>query len=312
MGTPRPFPVNARLTAISLAFSNPDIALIGDKVLPPTPVSEKFSWKSYSPEQAYTVPDVKVGRTGRPGEVEFFATQIEDAVEDFGLDDYVPQSDINADEDKFRPMEIATNFTTGLVKLAREIRVANKVFNNATYIASQRQTLAGVTQWSDYVNSNPEAVISDALDVPLMKPNIAVFGQRSWTITRRHPKLVQAILGTTTGAGQVTRQQFADYFELQEVLVGAGIQNTAKRGQATPVMSRVWGKHVSFIYRDRTAGPQSGVTFGFTGENKSRFVRERFDPDRGLEGAYQVRVGERVKEVVCAPACGYFFENAVA
>lgn len=308
----RPFPVSARLTAISLAYSNPDISLIGDMVLPPTPVSEKFSWKLYAPEQAYTVPDTKVGRTGRPTEVEFFATNMEDSVVDYGLDDYVPQSDIDNDVDGYKPAEVATNFTTGLVKLAREIRVANLVFNNATYVAGQKATLAGVTQWSDYTNSNPATVIADALDVPIMRPNIAVFGQRSWTVTRQNPKLVQAILGSTTGAGQVTRQQFADYFELQEVLVGSGLQNTAKRGQATPVMSRVWGKHVSFIYRDRTAGPQSGITFGFTGQNKARFVRERFDPDRGLEGANQIRVGERVKEIVCAPSCGYFFENAVA
>jgi hypothetical protein len=308
----RPFQVNKRLTAISLAFSNPDLVLIGDQVLPATPVAEKFSWKSYAPEQAYTVPDTKVGRTSRPNEVEFNATDVEDAVVDHGLDDYVPLTDVTADVDGFDPLGTATNWTTKLVKLAREIRVANMVFNNANYVAGQKVVLSGTGQWSDYTNSNPSGVINDALDACIMRPNIAVFGQRSWTLTRQNPKLVQAILGMNTAAGQVTRQQFADYFELQEVLVGSGFVNTAKRGQPTAAMNRVWGKHVSFIYRDRQAGPQAGLTYGFTGENQSRFVREKLDEDRGLNGAYRIRVGERVKEVICAPSCGYYFENAVA
>jgi hypothetical protein len=306
----RPFPISSRLTAISLAYQNPDVSLIYDEVLPETPVDASFKWMNYAQEQAYTVPDSKVGRTSRPNEVEFSGTEVQDAVVDHGFDDYVPVEDVTDDNQGVDPLGIATNFTTGLVKLAREIRVASLVFANGTYVSGQKATLAGASQWSD-PSSDPGPVISDALDSCLMRPNMAIFSQISWTKTRRNPNLVKAILGTTTGAGMVTRQQFADYFELQKVLVGAGFVNTAKRGQ-TAVMSRVWGKHVSFIYRDRTAGPQSGVTFGFTGANQKRFVRERIDPDRGLNGSYQVRVGERVKEVVCAPQCGYFFENAVA
>ena len=38
----------------------------------------------------------------------------------------------------------------------------------------------------------------------------------------------------------VSRQEFAEFFELQEVLVGAGFVNQAKKGQAAS-MARVWG-----------------------------------------------------------------------
>lgn len=307
----RPFPINPKLTAISLAYSNPDVTLIGEEVLPSTPVDASFKWMSYAQEQAFTVPDTKVGRTSKPTEVEFSGTEVTDSVVPYGLVDYVPVDDVEQDNQGVDPMGLATNFTTGLIRLAREIRVANQVFNNANYIVGQKATLSGTSQWSDYANSNPVTVIMDALDVPLMRPNIGVFGQRTWTILRQHPKVVQAVLGSTTGAGQVTREQFANYFELQKVLVGAGFQNTAKRGQAASI-SRVWGKHASFIYRDRTAGPQGGVTFGFTGEYQKRFVREGIDMSRGLNGAHAITVGEQVKEVICAPQCGSYFENAVA
>lgn len=307
----RPFPVNARLTAISLAFQNPDVALIHELVLPGTPVDASFKWMDYAAAQSYTVPDTKVGRTSVPNEVELMGTEQTSSVVDHGLDDYVPVSDVEQDNQGVDPLGRATNFTTGLVRLAREIRVANLVFNTNSYIAGQKSTLAGTNQWSDPANTNAADVISDALDVPLMRPNIAVFGQTAWTKTRRNPKIVQAVLGSTTGAGMVTRRQFAEYFELQDVFVGSGFFNTAKRGQ-TATYTRVWGKHASLIYRDRTAGPQTGVTFGFTGEFGKRFVMEGMDSKRGIKGSYQVRVAEQVREVICAPQCGYFFENAVA
>ncbi|WP_290889390.1 major capsid protein [Arenimonas sp.] len=307
----RPFPINPTLTAIALAYRNPDVALIADDVLPPTPVAQEFKWLSYDLAQGYSVPDVKVGRKSYPNEVEFLATEVQDKVVDYALDDFIPNEDLEADNQGVDPMGTATMYLRNLMQLAREIRVANLVFAQATYPAANRVVLAGNSQWSDPVNSDPVAAIGDALDVPIMRPNIAVFGQVTWTKLRRHPKLVQAIKGTAQGAGQVSRQEFADFFELQGVHVGAGFVNTAKKGQAVS-MSRVWGKHATFLYRDRAAGPQAGVTFGYTGRWGSVMAGNIPDEKRGYNGGQTVRVGQREKELVVAPGVSYFFENAVA
>ena len=70
----KPFPVSARLTAIALAYRNPDIALIADQVLPRTPTAEEFRWLKYDLAQGFTVPDTRVGRKSRPNQVDFAAT----------------------------------------------------------------------------------------------------------------------------------------------------------------------------------------------------------------------------------------------
>ena len=144
-----------------------------------------------------------------------------------------------------------------------------------------------------------------------MRPNICVLGQAAWTKLRRHPKLVQAVKGTAQGAGMISRQEFADFFELQQLLIGAGFANTAKKGQ-TASLSRVWGKHCALIYRDRAAGPQAGTTFGFTAAFGDKFAGTIDEQRVGLGGSQRVRVGERVKEVICATDLGYFFQNCVA
>ena len=305
----RPFPINPVLTAVALAYRNPDIALIADQVLPLTPTAQEFKWLKYDLAQGYTVPDTKVGRKSSPTEVEFNATEQIDKCVDYGLDDFIPNEDIDADNQGVDPRGTATGYLTNLIMLAREIRVANAVFNASNY--TNTATLSGTGQYSDTANSDPVADISDKLDIPIYRPNIAVFGQASWTKTRRHPKLVQAIKGTAQGAGMVSRQEFADFFELQEVYVGAGFVNTAKRGQ-TVANSRVWGKHIAFLYRDRAAGPQAGVTYGFTAQWGGRIAGNLTEQKRGLTGGEIIRVGERVKEVIAAPDMGYFIQNAVA
>ena len=138
-----------------------------------------------------------------------------------------------------------------------------------------------------------------------------MLGQATWTKLRRHPKIVQAIKSTDQGAGMVSRQEFADFFELSALYIGAGFVNNAKLGQAVST-ARVWGKHAAFIYRDRAAGPQAGVTFGFTAAWGNKIAGSMPEPKRGLTGGEQVRVGERVKELVVANDLSYYFQNAVA
>jgi hypothetical protein len=311
IGAIRPFPMNPQMSAIAIAYRNPDVALIADMVLPRTPTAQEFKYLKYDLAAGFTVPDARVGRKSLPTEVDFSATEILDKVVDYGLDDIVPNEDIEADNQGVDPMGTAVAYLTNLVNLAREQRVANLVFNTASYSAGLYTTLSGTNQWSDTANSDPVAAIGDALDVPIMRPNIAVFGQQTWTKLRRHPKIVQAIKNTNQGAGMVSREEFAEFFELQEVLVGQGLANTAKKGQ-TAALSRVWGKHASFFYRDRAAGPQQGVTFGMTAAWGNKIAGNIDEPKIGLSGSQRVRSGERVKEIITAPDVGYFFQNAVA
>ncbi|CVF20707.1 major capsid protein [Serratia marcescens] len=306
----RPFPIDPKLTAIAIAYRNPDVVLIADSVLPRTPTSQEFKWLEYDLAQGFTVPDTRVGRKSVPNEVEFKAEERTDKVEDHGLDDIVPNEDVEADNQGVDPLGNATAYLTNLVNLGREQRVASKVFNPASFSANNQATLSGTSQWS-HESADPVAAIGDALDSPIIRPNIAVFGQQTWTKLRRNVKIVQAIKGTAQGAGMVSRQEFAEFFELQEVLVGAGFVNQAKKGQAAS-MARVWGKHAAFLYRDRAAGPQAGVTYGFTAAWGNKIAGSIDEPKIGLTGSQRVRSGERVKEVICARDLGYFFQNAVA
>ena len=305
-----PFAIQPDLTAISLAYTNK--RLIADSVMPRVGVNaQEFKYTKHTMEEGFTLPDTKVGRKGKVNEVSFAGTEVTDSTNDYGLEDPIPQRDIdNAAGSMYDPEGKSTESLTALILLDREKRVADTIFNTANYGASNQQTLSGTSQWSDRTNSTPIDDLMTALDSMIMRANVMAIGRAVATQLVQHPQIVKAYHGNSGDAGIVPVQFLAQLLELEEILVGEGWLNTAKKGQ-TPTMTRVWGKHCSLMYRDINADTRSGMTYGFTAEFGERRSGTRPDPDIGLDGGTRVRVGESVKEVVTATDLGYLFENAV-
>lgn len=313
MTTPNtaPFVIDPELTSIAIAYRNP--SMVADNLLPRVPVSLKtFRWTKYDQAERFTVPNTLVGRKGYPQEIEVGTTQDSSFVLDYALDDFIPQDDIDqaaAAGTGYNPRGHATEALTDLIMLDREIRAANLLQTKANF--TYGTTLTSGDQWSDYTNSNPQKAIMTALDTPLVRPNVMYLGQAAWTILRQHPKLVSAALGNSGTAGAITREQLAQLLEIEEVIVGQGWYNSAKPGQ-TPSIVRLWGKHAGFIYRNRLANTERGMTFGLTAQYGGRFGGVIPEPKRGARGGITVRAGESTRELIVAADVGYFFENCVA
>ncbi|WP_054774806.1 hypothetical protein [Methylogaea oryzae] len=296
--------------------------MIADLVSPRLPVDgEKFIYSQLGVDQFFTVPDTRVGRTGAPNSVEFSGTDITASTEDYGLQAPIPNKDINnAKNTNFDPLGTAAEGTSILVDLAREARVASQFTALSNYNAAYRTTLTGNDQWSDKTNSNPGDAILTMLESMLVRPNIGWMGRQVWTKLRQHPKLVAAVMGkigstaVLEAAGKLDRRAVADYFELDDLLIGETWVNTAKPGQ-TASMSRAWGKDAGFCRIDKNVRSVRGFslpTFAFTAQWGQKISGTINDPNIGLEGGVWVRVGEHVKELLPYADAGCLFKNAVA
>jgi len=281
--------------------------LIADDVMPRRQVgSEIFKWIEFPKADRFSIPDTKIGRTSVPNQVEFGGTEQESKTQDYGLESFVPNKEIEQFSETYDPLGRASELTMELVALGREKRVADIVFNANTYAAANKVTLAGVDQWSDYTNSDPVDIMLEKLDALLVRPNIAVLGRAVWTKLRKHPKVVSKIFGSSSTTGLVTIERLAEALEMDRIIIGTPWLNTAKKGQ-TATFSEVWGKHCAFLYQSNT----SEMTFGFTAEYKTRRVSTFEDPRAGIDGSTIVRVTEALKEVTPASDLGFFFQNAV-
>lgn len=315
-----PFVIVPALTAIAVAYRQGN--LIADQVLPRVPVdTETFRYTKYALADAFQMPDTLVGRKSAPNQIDWSSTELTDAVQDQALDTPVPNADMEAWQranaagrgfvSQANPQERATKLVMQAVQNRREYRAANLVFNAASYGASNKSTLAGTSQWSDYANSDPLVAIMGWLDGMIMRPNIGVLGRAVATKLRMHPKVCKAVYGNNTDAGIVPLRAIADLLELQDIYVGDAWVNTAAPGQPA-VVARAWGKHAAFLVRDQEADVKGGVTFGVTAQYGDQVGGTIADPDVGMRGGERVRAGESVKELITANDLGYFAQNAVA
>jgi hypothetical protein len=304
------FPVDPELTAIAIAYKNPDVTLIADSVLPRGPVSSTlFQYTRFNDEvQAFTLPHMRQGPRSKVNRIDLSGVRVAAEVDDNGIACPLSFYDTQTTGKGVNARQLATEFLTSLVLLQREVDVASLVFDADTYPADNKVQLTGNDQFSD-TDSDPIGTIQDGLDAALVRPNVLVFGQLAWRYFRMHADVMQAVHGNEGTKGMASRQQIADLFEVQEVLVGTGIVNLAKPG-ATASMARVWGPHVAAIYRDRAAAAAGGLTFGWTAEFGTRVAGTYPDPEVGIRGGEVCKVGETTKPLVCAPRAAFFWEDA--
>lgn len=308
-----PFPIDPHLTGIAIAYRNR--RMIADSVLPKITVGKQdFKWWEYAIAEAFTLPDTHVGRRGRPAEIEFNATEKSASTFDYALDDPIPQNDIDNAGPTYNPVARAVEGLSDLIELAREKRVADLVFALATYLSTQRVTLAGNDQWSSTdPASDPIADIVLGLETPLVRPNVMVIGRSAYTTLAMHPKIVGALSTSGSTVGIAKKQAIADLFELEEIHVGESFINTAKKGQAASY-SRVWGKHCALLFQDKLGGPdqRSRVTFGYSAQWGTREAGADEDKNIGAKGGQRVRVVESLSELVASKEAGYFLKDVVA
>jgi hypothetical protein len=305
-----PFVTDPQRTAIALAYRNED--MIADIVLPRAPVSqEEFKWTEYDKADRFTVPDTTIDRKGQFNQVEFGGTEKSSMTSDYGLSDVIPQKDIDAAANvNFDPLGNATELLAELIMLDREIRVAEATFTAAAHQVGNKETLSGTDQW-DNAAAKPLEQLADAMEVPFMTPNWLVVSSLGALNLRRNASVVKAYNGTTGDEGLVPLSWIAQTLGLQGIIVAKAKLNVAKPGQ-TASYGRVWKHHALLFYRNASAMPNRGLTYGLTAQFGQRVAQTRRDDSVGLRGATEVRVGESVKELILAKDCAYFFENTLA
>ncbi|QSX32462.1 hypothetical protein JYB87_11860 [Shewanella avicenniae] len=310
MGSKAPFVVDSKLTAIAIGYRNAQF--IADMVAPRFDVpSEQFKWTEFDTKDVFTIPNTFVGRKGVPNTVEFSATEKDGSVNDYGLSDVIPQSDIikARDNPSFDPEGRATVKLTELVALDREKRVASLVMNASTY--NHSELITGTDKWTDPA-SKPIDQITDALNTPMVTPNIMVMGRAEALALRKNPQIIRAYHGNTGEDGLVPLSFIRELFELDEIIVGASRYNTANKGQAMNI-SNLWSGGVSLIYRKQAAQLTDDVTFMLTPSWQGRIAyRKVIEPgELGIRGGVKITVGDSTNELVIASEAGYFLEGVV-
>lgn len=188
----------------------------------------------------------------------------------------------NADS-PLSPDRDGTNMVTSKIMLGRERTFQTLATTAANYAAGHSVTLAGITQWNDYVNSDP---ISDLRTGKLTihskiftEPNVAIIPYQVMTKLEDHPDFLERIKYSERAI--FSPELLASVLGIEKVIVpGVGI-NTANLG-ATASLGYLWGKDVVLAYVPPSAGlkiPAYGYEFTWGSQAADRWREEKRKSD---------------------------------
>jgi hypothetical protein len=303
------FPTNPEHLAVALAYRNRK--MIADSVLPRVPVGRRtFTYWKYLLEEAFHLPDTKVGKFDKVGEHRWPSESASASVANHGLAEPVSNEDIGEAPEGVDPLAKATARLQDQLMLAREKRVVDLVFDANQYGSNNKDTLSGSDQFDDE-DSNPLATLIGYLESLPWRPNRAVIPRPIWTVLRQHPLVVKAVNRNSGDSGVVALQDVANLLELDEILIGDAFANTAVKGQ-TPTLTRLWGNKILLFTLNSLADTSGGLSFGFTAQRGGPVVKTITQGERGLDGVQKQVVGERVQELIIAPATGFLISEVLS
>lgn len=251
---------------------------------------------------------------GGANEVGYTQSTANYSVEDRGANGVVPAEVARNADAPLTPEEDETNNVQNALMLEREIRVATLLLTNSNYATGNYATMSNY--WTDKVSGTPLTDMNTGLAAlaPINNAKtVFVCAREVWNAIRVHPDFLSLRGSSSAPNGQISRREFAEYIEVDDILVSDAWYDSANEGAAVS-RSRIWTATKAALVRV----PQSvtgnrvqafSVTFR---EDPGYQVRQWEDPDRGKGGSTIIRVEFSDDEVVVQNDSAYLFEGVRA
>jgi Phage major capsid protein E len=224
----------------------------------------------------------------------------------------------NADQ-PLRPTQDAGVFLAQKVLIKHETLFASTYFTTSVWTGSSTASdlVAGTdfTAWDDVTSTPLEDIDAQKESIEAKTgqlPNKLCLNRVGWNALRNHPDIVDRVKHTSSEA--ISRGIVARLMELDEIVVGAGVRNTAQKNLAG-AYSYILGNHALLAYVPPSPSlmtPSAGYTFRWSGlpgsvdgQAVSTFRMPELKSDR-----HEVEMNIDMK--VVSATCGAFFSSVAS
>lgn len=303
--------VDRPLTNIAIAYMQMADKFVAPKVFPVVPVANKSDTYWEIPREAWFSDEFKERGPGtETAGADYRLSQGNYNCDVWGLHkDVDDQSRANQD----MPLDLdrqAVEFIMQKGMIRQEVNWGQNYFGAGVWNAEADGAATRSASFDPTDSSNNDLVCwnnsasTPIEDMRLMKeyveeqtgyePNVAVLSRKVYNVLVDHEDIIGRLdRGQTTGPAMAMRDSLAALFEVDEVLVMSGVQNTAGEN-LTASYDFIGGKNALVAYRAPNPGiyvPSAGYTFNWTGYagsvpggvEISRFRMEHLRSDR-VEG----------------------------
>jgi hypothetical protein len=292
------------LTNISIAYTPGNF--IAERVFPAVPVqkvSDKFFTYTKADwlrrEAAVRAPGTRAAR-GDYGLSTSTYTAVERAIAKGVPDEIVRNAD-----NPLRPLEDATRWCVNQLALEVESNVQADAFG-AGWSSSATPSVLWSNDTSDPLG-DIETAMNGIVSTIGKEANKGVIGRGLWRYAKNHPDIVDRIKYSAgpNSPAIVTIQAVAALAGLDELLVGAAINDTGKEG-GTSTLAYIWGNHFLVAYVTANASllePTAGYLFTYQQRRTERFREDQEHQD-------VVTVYQAWDSKITAADAGYLIKSA--
>lgn len=299
--------VDATMREMSIRYANDEY--IGLRLAPVATVgfrSNKYFKYDERAQQAF--PDDALDPRGQANEVRQNLSQDNYSVADYGLQESVPMTEIGNADMPLDPLVDANMLVNEGIAFRRELRIVT-VMTTAGNYGSNTTAVAAGAEWNSADGGKPVQLIQKAVDSVYSGTGpsklVGFTSVNGFRALSRHPAIRD--LFKYTKDGFATAQQIAEYFELDELLVGKARKDTANEGQSASI-ARLWPDSFGVV---RVALQPSPRSYGFATTFRHGPVEtvQLFERLKGRGGSYVVRVECSEDHKAVAAKAGYLITN---
>ena len=299
---------NQIMASMSKQYKND--AFIGERLMPVVKVSKRSdNYATYDKRERHAFPEDAIAHMGEANELSESRGTENYSVKDYSLQYSVGKDTLdNQDSALDEMLDLVEAVEEGL-SFKRELRLATILQASANYAGNTSvPSPLWDTATADQISANVKTARAAIWNGRGATKIIGFCGREVFdklSVTMRS-------LFQYTKDGFASAQQLAQYFELDELLVGDCRRDTANDGQAAGSYSRIWGKNFGIV-RVAQRPTLRSASFGNTFRMKSDpQTQQWFDPRRGVGGAYTHKSGVSEDHKVIAGDTGYLLATVMA
>lgn len=304
--------INPVLTAIAQGYQNSDF--VGSLLFPTVTVGTRAGKIIQFGKEAFQLYAAQRAPGENTKRVSFGYADGNYSLVDYSLEGQLPievQQEAGAADNGFTidMASLTLSNVQDIMALRLEYAQAQLARATGNYGASNKITLSGTSQWSDYSGvSNPITVVENAKEAIRQqtgkRPTVMIIGAQVFKALKNHPVIIDRI--KYTGRDVPTVELLSALFGVR-VVVGESIYSTD-----AGTFVDVWGKDCVLAFTQTAALAQKGLpSYGYTYGLRGYPLAEQPYYERNPKSWF-FPVSRAEQPVIAASTAGYLITNAVA
>lgn len=295
-------------------YSFTDVNYIGLECLPLMPVDlQAATFAKITRESLLRNEDATRGQGGDYNRTNYAAEDDTYVCKEYGLEHEIKDDERSKYANDFDADAVGAEFLTNQLMRIQEKRIADLLFNATTFSGFTGQTASNVA-WATAATANPQADVLAAQEIVRsntgLEPRSMAIGKATYYDLLRVDEIADRIQYTAVPTVAAKLAILADYLNLDEVLVGDAVYNSADEGLAHSG-SDIWSTTYALVFV-KGSGPLSNPGLGRTmlwrADSPTNITFEQYRDEPRRQDI--IRARQHTDEEVFDAAFGYLIDVA--